>query len=133
MSLFSGWNGPLTYYGRLLSAYDLLTSGLFPNNYSTGHVNALVTQAATLATALKPCFDTKTGLPATYINFTTQTPIRSTYQAGNITYNATNAAQAGTLLLEWYRLSDLTGDESFRVLVSLWYHISTFTSVLISL
>lgn len=104
----------------MLSAHDLLTSGLFPNNYNQNHVDALVTQAAKLATNLKPCFETATGLPATYVNYTTKQPVAGfPLTIGNTTYeNVTNTAQAGTLILEWYRLSDKTGDTSFHDLAT---------------
>lgn len=105
---------------RLLSAYDLLTSGYVPaGTYNEGHVNALLSQAKTLGDKLKVQFDSPSGLPMAFINFTTNTPINGqfTNPLNNVTYNATNTAVAGTSILEFYRLSDLTGDESFRALV----------------
>ncbi|CZR55603.1 related to Mannosyl-oligosaccharide alpha-1,2-mannosidase [Phialocephala subalpina] len=106
----------IRYIGGMLSAHDLLASGLFPNPYNQNHVDALVTQAAKLATNLKPCFETATGLPATYVNYTTMQPVAGfPLTVGHTTYlNVTNTAQAGTLILEWYRLSDKTGDRSFH-------------------
>ena len=106
---------------RLLSAYDLLTSGYVPEGtYNPDHVNALLSQAKTLGDKLKPQFDTPSGLPTASINFTTNTPVNGQFTdpLNNVTYNASNLAQAGTLVLEFYRLSDLTGDDSFRQLVS---------------
>lgn len=98
----------------LLSAYDLLKSGLFPNPYDKHLVEALLSQAKSLATAISPVFDTATGLPAANLNFSSQQIVRSTTTVNGTTYNSTNTAQAGTMILEYYRLSDLTGDESFR-------------------
>lgn len=98
----------------LLSAYDLIKSGDFPNPYDKDQVEALLTQAAKLAKAISPVFETATGLPAATMNFTTGEVIQSNTTVNGKTYNSTNTAQAGTLILEYYRLSDLTGDESFR-------------------
>lgn len=52
------------------------------------------------------------------MNFTSNTPIEATYtdSSTNTTYNATNTASAGTFILEWFRLSDLTGNETYRLL-----------------
>jgi mannosyl-oligosaccharide alpha-1,2-mannosidase len=110
---------------RLLSSYDLLTNGYVPSGtYNPDHINALLSQAKTLGDKLKVQFDTPSGLPTANINFTTNTPVNGQFTdpLNNVTYNATNTAVAGTLILEFYRLADLTGDESFRVLVS--YYIS---------
>ncbi|KAJ5263559.1 mannosyl-oligosaccharide alpha-1-2-mannosidase 1B [Penicillium angulare] len=104
----------IRYLGGLLSAYDLIKSGDFPNPYDDDLVEALLSQAKSLATAISPVFDTDTGLPVAQLNFSTQQLVRSTTSVNGVTYNSTNTAQAGTLILEYYRLSDLTGDESFR-------------------
>ena len=101
-----------------MSAYDLIKSGDFPNPYDKDLVEALLSQAAKLAKAISPVFETATGLPAATMNFTTGEVIQSTTEVHGKTYNSTNTAQAGTLILEYYRLSDLTGDESFRKNVS---------------
>ncbi|KAJ5679670.1 mannosyl-oligosaccharide alpha-1-2-mannosidase 1B [Penicillium macrosclerotiorum] len=98
----------------LLSAYDLIKSGKFPNPYDDDLVEALLSQAKSLATAISPVFDTITGLPVANLNFSTGELVRSTTTVNGTTYNSTNTAQAGTMILEYYRLSDLTGDESFR-------------------
>ncbi|KAJ5908209.1 mannosyl-oligosaccharide alpha-1-2-mannosidase 1B [Penicillium taxi] len=98
----------------LLSAYDLINSGQFPNPYDKDLVETLLSQAKSLATAITPVFDTVTGLPGGNLNFTTQKIVQSTTTVNGKTYNSTNTAQAGTMILEYYRLSDLTGDESFR-------------------
>jgi mannosyl-oligosaccharide alpha-1,2-mannosidase len=64
----------------------------------------LVQQAQTIADTLKFAFDTPTGIPSNglYVNN------RST---DNATDN--NIAQVGTLVLEWYRLSDKTGNPEY--------------------
>lgn len=119
----------------MLSSYDLLTSGYVPEGtYNADHVNALLSQAKTLGDNLKVQFDTPTGLPTAYINFTTNTAVNGqfTNPLNNVTYNATNTAVAGTLVLEFYRLSDLTGDDSFRELVSrplLYFKSNEYSSI----
>ncbi|KAJ5735533.1 mannosyl-oligosaccharide alpha-1-2-mannosidase 1B [Penicillium malachiteum] len=104
----------IRYLGGLLSAYDLIKSGDFAGSYDDDLVEALLSQAKSLATAISPVFDTVTGLPAADLNFSSQQIEQSTTTVNGVTYNSTNTAQAGTLILEYYRLSDLTGDESFR-------------------
>ena len=111
----------------LLSGYDLITSGLAPHaeTYNREHVKLLLVGAKTLGNLLRPVFDSPSGLPHFLINTTTHKP-----QDGGLFpypfpdplnnktyYNVTNTAIAGTIVLEFGRLSDLTGDESFRELV----------------
>lgn len=107
----------IRYIGGLLSAYDLLHSGDFPNPYNQDHVESLLQQAKTLADGLKHAYDTPTGLPAGDVNFTTMQPVMSIFSYDGQIYNSTNTAQAGTFILEWFRLTDLTGDESYRTIV----------------
>jgi mannosyl-oligosaccharide alpha-1,2-mannosidase len=104
----------------MLSAYDLLTNGDVPEGtYNQDHINGLLSQARILGNKLKPQFDTPSGLPATFLNFTTNELVnaQSVNPLDGKTYNSTNTAIAGTIILEFHRLSDLTGDESFRILV----------------
>ena len=107
----------IRYVGGLLASHDLLKSGLFPNNYNQDQVNALLAQAVSLANKIAYGFNTPTGIASTDVNFTSDTPIEGTYTVGNRTFNSTNTASAGTFLLEWFRLSDLTGNETYRQLV----------------
>ena len=106
----------IRYVGGLLSAYDLLKSGLFPNNYPESQIDALLSQAVTLADKIAFGFDSPTGLAASNVNFTSDTPVFGTYTVSGtgVTYNATNTASTGTFILEWARLSDLTGNETYR-------------------
>lgn len=108
----------IRYVGGLLSAYDLLKSGLFPSNYPESQINALLSQAVTLADKIAYGFESPTGLAASNVNFTSNTPVFGTYTiaATNTTYNSTNTASTGTFVLEWARLSDLTGNETYRQL-----------------
>ncbi|PSR81057.1 putative 1,2-alpha-mannosidase [Coniella lustricola] len=95
----------IRYLGGLLSAYDLLT-GPLASEYGnlTSQADVLLTQARSLADNLKFTFDTPTGIPdnSLYLD-----PPR-------IANSTTNGlATIGTLILEWTRLSDLTGDPTY--------------------
>ena len=108
----------IRYLGGLLSSYDLLKSGQFYNDYPADQINALLTQAKTLADKLAYGFLTPTGISAVDVNFTTNTPVEGTYTAPDgKTYNSTNTASAGSFLIEWYRLATLTGNTTYRSLV----------------
>lgn len=105
---------------RLLSAYDLLTNGYVPKGtYPQGDVDALLKQSIVLGQKLKYQFNTPSGLPAYELNFTTNQITNSTFTdpLNNKTYYDINAAIAGTIILEFHRLSDLTGDPDYRTLV----------------
>ena len=119
--LVDGFDTIIRYIAGLLSAHDLITSGLVPhaNKYNKKHVKALLAGAKTLADLLAPQFDTPSGLPHFYINTTTHVPSNGHFPyvdpLTNKTYTAvTNTAIAGTIILEYHRLSDLTGDKSYR-------------------
>lgn len=119
--LVDGFDAIIRYLGGLLSAYDLLTSDYVPKGtYDQNLIDAVLTQAQTLGDKLKPQFDNPSGLPAAQINFTTNQIINSMFTdpLNNVTYNDSNVAVAGTIILEFYRLADLTGDQSFKQLVS---------------
>lgn len=110
----------IRYLGGLLSSYDLLKSGLFPTSaYNEADIDALLAQAVVLANKVAYGFNTPSGIASSDVNFTTNTPVEGTYtvSATNVTYNSTNTASAGTFLLEWYRLADLTGNMTYRELV----------------
>jgi mannosyl-oligosaccharide alpha-1,2-mannosidase len=108
----------IRYLAGLLSSYDLLKSGQFYNDYPTDQIEALLTQAKTLADKLAYGFLTPTGMSAVDVNFNTNTPVEGTYTAPNgVTYNSTNTASAGSFLIEWYRLAALTGNTTYRSLV----------------
>jgi mannosyl-oligosaccharide alpha-1,2-mannosidase len=91
--------------GGLLSSFDLINSGLVPyaDTYNKDHVQTLLRGARDLADFLTPVFDSPTGLPFFWINTTTRSVSGSS-----------NTAVCGTLILEWHRLSDLTGDDKYR-------------------
>ncbi|KAK4627927.1 putative mannosyl-oligosaccharide alpha-1,2-mannosidase [Fulvia fulva] len=106
----------IRYIGGLLSAYDLLKSGQFSGNYDEDQVDALLEQAVTLTDRVAHAFDTRTGLPAADLDYNNGRPITATYTdpSNNATYNSTNAASIGTFILEFTRLSDLTGNQTYR-------------------
>ncbi|KAK0707508.1 glycoside hydrolase family 47 protein [Lasiosphaeris hirsuta] len=94
----------IRYLGGLISAYDLMTGPLGNQTYDTRYVNAVLHQAKRLADNLKVAFDTPSGVPDNNIRFG---PPRKTGSDSN------GIATIGTLVLEWTRLSDLTGDPEY--------------------
>ncbi|KAF8431389.1 glycoside hydrolase [Terfezia claveryi] len=129
----------IRYLGALISAYDLL-KGPYENLIPSGKkilVDKLLTQATSLADNLKFAFNTASGIPHNDLDYSEKT---GTGQQNNI-------AQIGTLVLEWTRLSDLTGNrvyadltqkaesyllntspastEPFPGLITTWYDVST--------
>ncbi|CZR61701.1 uncharacterized protein PAC_11598 [Phialocephala subalpina] len=75
------------------------------------------------STILKPCLDTPSGVPAQYTNVTSKQPADGfPYTSPNQapfdgqSHRSLNTAVVGTLVLEYYRLSDLTGDTLFKKL-----------------
>ena len=99
----------IRYIGGMLSGYDLLT-GPFSNltTNSTTEVTALLQQAVNLANNLAFAFNTTSGVPFNDLYINNKTDADPTPQNG--------LATVGTLVLEWTRLSDLSGDESYGAL-----------------
>ncbi|KAL8305682.1 hypothetical protein RB597_003573 [Gaeumannomyces tritici] len=98
----------IRYLGGLVSAYDLLTdsSGKYKTtNASTA--KAVLAQAERLATNIKFAFDTPSGVPDNSIFLN---PARLSGSQTN------GIATIGTLVLEWTRLSDQTGNPVFGAL-----------------
>lgn len=89
----------------ILLGYDLLQG---PFDYLLNEptkTGALLSQAKTLADALSYAFDTESGIPDNMINITSgalMTPDGST-----------GIAVAGSLVMEWTRLSDILGDPKY--------------------
>ena len=107
---------------------------MFYSDYPKDQIDALLAGAKTLATNLKPCFDTPSGVPASFTNFTTKqsvdgpqytSPDKAPFDGKS--HKAQNTAVAGTLILEYFRLSDLTGDDSFAALVNCPYYYDCTT------
>ncbi|KAF3761310.1 family 47 glycoside hydrolase [Cryphonectria parasitica EP155] len=95
----------IRYLGGLLAAYDLLT-GPLASEYGnlTSKADTILTQAKSLGDNLKFAFNTATGIPDNSIYLD---PPR----LANSTTNG--LATIGSLVLEWTRLSDLTGDPTY--------------------
>ncbi|KAF5584417.1 class I alpha-mannosidase 1B [Fusarium subglutinans] len=98
----------IRYLGGLLSAYDLL-SGSYKHLATDIYLkNNLLKTAIILADRLSIAFDTPSGIPDDEIIFNPQ--LR---RFGNIDNSITCF---GTLVLEWTRLSDLTGNQTYAKL-----------------
>lgn len=89
------------------TGYDLLTGPFADRFKGDSRVDALLSQAKHLADNLKVAFDTPSGIPDNNLYFS---PPR---RAGRET---NGLATTGTLVLEWTRLSDLTGDPEYAQL-----------------
>ncbi|WEW54850.1 Mannosyl-oligosaccharide alpha-1,2-mannosidase 1B [Emydomyces testavorans] len=112
----------IRYLGGMISAYDLLQgpfSGLVSDHTK---VDVLLEQSKNLADVLKFAFSTKTGIPANELNITSKsTCLCNSFhssrlaKANRLKNGATSngIATIGTLVLEWTRLSDLTGDPEY--------------------
>ncbi|KIH87250.1 mannosyl-oligosaccharide alpha-1,2-mannosidase [Sporothrix brasiliensis 5110] len=98
----------IRYLGGLLSGYDLLTTpGALAGKHDSANktqLAAVLSQAQHLADNLKVAFDTPSGIPDNDVLFG---PPRRGGSATN------GIATIGTLVLEWTRLSDLTGDPQY--------------------
>lgn len=88
-------------------AYDLL-SGPYSDLLKSGSAKVLLDKAKTLADGLSVAFDTPSGIPDPTVYFN---PSKRKSGSGR-----NNAAEIGTLILEWTRLSDLTGDDKYAKL-----------------
>jgi mannosyl-oligosaccharide alpha-1,2-mannosidase len=89
------------------TAHDLITGPLSDNVSKTANVTAILTQAKRLADNLKVAFNTTSGVPDNNLYF--NPPRRGGSDTNGI-------ATIGTLVLEWTRLSDLTGDPQYGAL-----------------
>lgn len=96
----------IRYLAGLLSAYDLLNSGL---KHELGvaqiQMDALLTQAKIIADKLLIAFDTPSGLPVNQLWFE--------FNRHALNQKETTVAAAGTLILEFERLSDFTKDARY--------------------
>ncbi|ETS76079.1 hypothetical protein PFICI_11466 [Pestalotiopsis fici W106-1] len=98
----------IRYIGGLLSAHDLL-SGPFSQSYPMNEtiLTGVLDQAVHLAENLKVAFNTSSGVPIGRLLFE---PPRTNDDT------QVSLAGAGTLILEWTRLSDKTGNEEYAKL-----------------
>lgn len=88
----------IRYLGGMLSGVDLLTGPYQHLIESPDDITALKVQAVSLADKMRFAFDTPTGIPANNLNFEGENYDPS---------QPTGLAVAGTLVLEWTRLSDM--------------------------
>lgn len=99
----------IRYLGGLLSGYDLLSGPLSDLADDKNKVACLLSQAQNLANNLSFAFDTPTGIPYNNIYVGNRS---------NDGEDTNGLATIGTLILEWQRLSDLTGDSSYGELAA---------------
>lgn len=106
-SMVSLFETTIRYLGGMLSGYDLLKGPLADLASNSSNIDALLIQTKNLADAMKFAFDTPSGIPYNNLNFTSR---------GNDGSPTNGLATIGTLVLEWTRLSDLTGDPEYAEL-----------------
>ncbi|KAF2702789.1 glycoside hydrolase family 47 protein [Pleomassaria siparia CBS 279.74] len=110
-SVVSLFETNIRYLGGLLSSYDLLKGPFAHLDVDEDQVDALLTQATSLADTLKFAFDTPSGIPVNNIF-----PNNHTFSPRGLTQDGIRTAglaELGTLALEWQRLSDLTGNPEY--------------------
>ncbi|TBU25617.1 glycoside hydrolase family 47 protein [Dichomitus squalens] len=95
-STASVFESTIRYVGGMLSAYEL-TNKKYP---------VLVKQAQTLADKLSAAWSLGNVVPYGEVDVNTSTPAIAT----------SNIAEAGTLTLEWSRLAEYTGNDTYRAL-----------------
>ncbi|OOF95402.1 glycoside hydrolase family 47 protein [Aspergillus carbonarius ITEM 5010] len=94
----------IRYLGGMLSGYDLLKGPASDLVQDSSKVDLLLTQSKNLGDVLKFAFDTPSGVPYNNLNITS---------GGNDGATTNGLAVTGTLVLEWTRLFDLTGDPTY--------------------
>ncbi|KAF2094197.1 putative 1,2-alpha-mannosidase [Rhizodiscina lignyota] len=95
----------IRYIGGMLAGHDLLTGPVSDLGISKSNIDALISQAVSLADSLKFAFNTPTGIPINDLWINNQS-----FEAGEVT---NGLATIGTLVLEWQHLSDLTGNPEY--------------------
>lgn len=108
-NLVSLFETTIRYLAGMLSGYDLLNGPAKDLVKDPSKVEALLEQSKNLADVLKFAFDTPSGVPHNDVN------IDSHDNDGSRT---NGLAVTGTLILEWTRLSDLTGDDQYAKLAA---------------
>lgn len=94
----------IRYLGGLLAGYDLLTGPAAGLVSDKSLVDALLSQAKILADSLSYAFETPSGVPYNNLLLNSR---------GNDGSTTNGLATTGSLILEWTRLSDLTGNETY--------------------
>ncbi|KAI8955461.1 glycoside hydrolase family 47 protein [Xylaria longipes] len=96
----------IRYLGGMVSAYDFLT-GPLKGTVDEESVQKILDQAVSLADLLSVGFDTPSGVPINNLIFNGPNgPVKANDTTNGI-------ATIGSLILEWTRLSDLTGDDKY--------------------
>jgi mannosyl-oligosaccharide alpha-1,2-mannosidase len=98
----------IRYLGGMLSGYDLLSGPLAHLADDPSNVAALLTQSINLANNLSFAFESPSGVPWNNLDFTL-----GTHEGGD----TNGLATVGTLILEWVRLADLSGNRTYADLV----------------
>lgn len=100
----------IRYMGGLMSAYDLLRGPLANTSMAldTALVSSLLEQTERLANVLTPAFDSPSGIPCTAFRWGSD-PAGCVANGQSITL----VADAGSLILEWTHLSDLTNNPKY--------------------
>ena len=94
----------IRYLAGMLSGYDFLTGPLSNLTTNQAAVDGLLTQSEKLANLLSYGFDTPSGVPSNDLYFNNMSTDGST---------SNGLATAGSLVLEWTHLSDLTGNQTY--------------------
>ncbi|KAH7099793.1 seven-hairpin glycosidase [Auriculariales sp. MPI-PUGE-AT-0066] len=111
-STVSVFETTIRFLGGLLSAYEL----------GGKKDKALLTKAQEVADKMSFAWVGDNAMPYGFLNFTTNTP----------TVAGSNIAEAGTLILEWSRLSELTKNNTYRDLAEKSFrHIATWNDTLL--
>jgi mannosyl-oligosaccharide alpha-1,2-mannosidase len=97
----------IRYLGGMLSGYDLLAGPLADLADNTADVEALLQQSINLANNLSYAFETPSGVPWNVLTLSN----RSNDGSDNV------LATVGTLILEWVRLADLSGNTTYASMV----------------
>ncbi|KAF7550945.1 hypothetical protein G7Z17_g5370 [Cylindrodendrum hubeiense] len=98
----------IRYLGGLISGYDLLKGPMKHLKTKPEEVEALLKQAESLADSLSIAFDTPSGVPDGVIYLNPEPRLSGA--------DRNSIAGFGTLVLEWTRLSDLTGNPKYAKL-----------------
>ncbi|KAG9661669.1 alpha-1,2-mannosidase, partial [Aureobasidium melanogenum] len=97
----------IRHFAAMISAWDLL-NGPFPHIvHNSTLMDALLTQMTTLGDALSCAFDSPSGVPREWVD-------PALCQSDKGTQNT--IADAGTMILEFARLSDITGNQKYAKL-----------------
>ena len=96
----------IRYLGGLLSGYDFLSGPLADLAENKTNVEALLTQSKNLGNVLSYAFETPSGVPWNILHFDNRTSDGSN----------NGLATTGTLVLEWVRLADLSGNKTYAEL-----------------